>query len=39
MIKKRPEPARGQAQAWTEEWLDGHGLYRLRRTIRYPKAA
>ena len=29
----------GQAQAWTEEWFNGHGLYRLRGTVRYPKAA
>ena len=35
----RPQPARGQVQAWTEEWFNGHGLHRLRGTIRYPKAA
>jgi RNA-directed DNA polymerase len=29
----------GQARAWTEEWFNGHGLYRLRGTVRYPKAA
>jgi RNA-directed DNA polymerase len=29
----------GQARAWTENWFNGHGLYRLRGTIRYPKAA
>jgi RNA-directed DNA polymerase len=29
----------GQAQVWTEEWFNGHGLYRLRGTVRYPKAA
>ena len=34
-----PEPARRAGQAWTEEWFNGHGLYRLRGTIRYPKAA
>ena len=40
MIKKRGRNLHaGQAQAWTEEWFDGHGLYRLRGTIRYPKAA
>jgi len=40
MIKKRGRNLRaGQAQAWTEEWFNGHGLYRLRGTIRYPKAA
>jgi RNA-directed DNA polymerase len=40
MVKKRGRNLRaGQAQAWTEEWFGGHGLYRLRGTIRYPKAA
>jgi RNA-directed DNA polymerase len=40
MIKKRGRNLRaGQAQGWTEEWFNGHGLYRLRGTIRYPKAA
>jgi RNA-directed DNA polymerase len=40
MVKKRGRNLRaGQAQAWTEEWFNGHGLYRLRGTIRYPKAA
>jgi RNA-directed DNA polymerase len=40
MIKKRGRNLRaGQAQAWTEEWFNGHGLYRLRGTVRYPKAA
>ncbi len=40
MIKKRGRNLRaGQAQAWTEEWFNGHGLHRLRGTIRYPKAA
>jgi hypothetical protein len=29
----------GQAGQWTEEWFNGHGLYRLRGTIRYPGAA
>lgn len=29
----------GVADAWTEEWFNGHGLHRLRGTIRYPKAA
>jgi RNA-directed DNA polymerase len=29
----------GQAGAWTEEWFNGHGLHRLRGTVRYPKAA
>lgn len=26
----------GQAAAWTREWFEGHGLHRLRGTIRYP---
>jgi RNA-directed DNA polymerase len=40
MIKKRGRNLHaGQADAWTEEWFNGHGLYRLRGTIRYPKAA
>jgi RNA-directed DNA polymerase len=40
MVKKRGRNLHaGQAQAWTEEWFNGHGLYRLRGTIRYPKAA
>ena len=40
MVKKRGRNLRaGQTQAWTEEWFNGHGLYRLRGTIRYPKAA
>ena len=29
----------GQARQWTEDWFKGHGLYRLRGTIRYPEAA
>ena len=40
MVKKRGRNLHaGQAQAWTEEWFNGHGLYRLRGTVRYPKAA
>jgi len=40
MIKKRGRNLRaGQAQAWTGDWFNGHGLHRLRGTIRYPKAA
>lgn len=40
MIKKRGRNLRaGQAAAWTEEWFHGHGLLRLRGTVRYPKAA
>jgi RNA-directed DNA polymerase len=26
----------GQAATWTREWFEGHGLYRLRGTVRYP---
>ncbi len=29
----------GRANAWTRELFEGHGLYRLRGTIRYPEAA
>jgi RNA-directed DNA polymerase len=40
MIRKRGRNLRpGQAQTWNEDWFNGHGLYRLRGTIRYPKAA
>jgi RNA-directed DNA polymerase len=40
MIKKRGRNLHaGQDWQWTEEWFNGHGLHRLRGTIRYPKAA
>jgi RNA-directed DNA polymerase len=40
MVKKRGRNLRaGQKRIWTEEWFNGHGLYRLRGTIRYPKTA
>ncbi len=40
MVRKRGRNLHaGQADAWTEDWFNGHGLYRLRGTIRYPKAA
>ncbi|MGW7620356.1 group II intron reverse transcriptase/maturase [Streptomyces antimycoticus] len=40
MVKKRGRNLRGgQIDAWTEEWFNGHGLHRLRGTVRYPKAA
>jgi RNA-directed DNA polymerase len=29
----------GQPRAWTRKWFEGHGLYRLRGTIRYPGAS
>jgi RNA-directed DNA polymerase len=40
MVKKRGRNLRaGQAGQWNEDWFNGHGLYRLRGPIRYPKAA
>jgi RNA-directed DNA polymerase len=40
MVRKRGRNLRpGQALTWNEDWFNGHGLYRLRGTIRYPKAA
>jgi RNA-directed DNA polymerase len=40
MVSKRGRNLHaGQADAWTEEWFNGHGLHRLRGTVRYPKAA
>jgi RNA-directed DNA polymerase len=40
MVKKRGRNLRaGHADQWTEQWFNGHGLHRLRGTIRYPKAA
>ncbi len=40
MVQKRGRNLRaGQADQWTEPWFNGHGLHRLRGTIRYPKAA
>jgi RNA-directed DNA polymerase len=40
LIKKRGRNLRaGQADQWTREWLEGHGLHRLSGTIRYPKTA
>jgi len=40
MIKKRGRNLHaGQAGQWTEDWFNGHGLYRLRGTVRYPKTA
>ena len=29
----------GVVDQWTEPWFNGHGLYRLRGTVRYPKTA
>jgi RNA-directed DNA polymerase len=40
MVKRRGRNLRaGQADQWTEDWFNGHGLHCLRGTIRYPKAA
>lgn len=40
MVKKRGRNLRaGTSWVWTEEWFNGHGLHRLRGTIRYPTAA
>ena len=40
LIKKRGRNLRaGVAGQWTEDWFNTRGLYRLRGTIRYPKAA
>jgi RNA-directed DNA polymerase len=40
LIKKRGRNLHaGVADQWTEDWFNQQGLYRLRGTIRYPKAA
>lgn len=40
MVSKRGRNLRsGQPRQWNEAWFKGHGLYVLRGTIRYPKAA
>lgn len=40
LVKKRGRNLRaGVADQWTEDWFNQQGLYRLRGTIRYPKAA
>jgi RNA-directed DNA polymerase len=40
LIKRKGRNLRaGQAASWTEDWLHGLGLHRLRGTIRYPGAA
>ena len=40
MVKKRGRNLHaGQTQGWTEDWFNGHGLFRLRGTVRYPKTA
>jgi len=40
MVKRRGRNLRpGEASAWTEDFFHGHGLHRLRGTVRYPEAA
>ena len=40
LIKRKGRNLRaGEAAAWTEDWLVGLGLHRLRGTIRYPGTA
>ena len=40
LVKKRGRNLHaGVADQWTEDWFNARGLYRLRGTIRYPKAA
>lgn len=40
MVKKHGRNLHaGRADQWTEDWFNGHGLHRLRGTVRYPKAA
>jgi RNA-directed DNA polymerase len=39
-MKKRGRKLRaGQADQWTRQWFEEHGLYRLNGTVRYPGAA
>lgn len=40
LVKQRGRNLRaGQVQQWTADWFRDQGLYRLRGTVRYPKAA
>ncbi len=40
MIKRKGRNLRaGEAKRWDRAFFEGHGLYRLRGTIRYPEAA
>jgi RNA-directed DNA polymerase len=40
LVKRQGRNLRsGQPRLWTEDWFNGHGLHRLRGTIRYPEAA
>ncbi len=40
LVKRQGRNLRpGQTSQWTEDWLNGLGLHRLRGTVRYPEAA
>ena len=40
LVKRQGRNLRpGHVERWTEDWLNGLGLHRLRGTIRYPEAA
>ncbi len=40
MVKRKGRHLRvGEASAWNEDFFHGHGLHRLRGTVRYPGAA
>jgi group II intron reverse transcriptase/maturase len=40
LVKRKGRHLRaGEADAWTRDFFEGHGLVRLRGTIRYPEAA
>jgi len=40
LVKRQGRNLRpGQTREWTEDWLNGLGLHRLRGTVRYPEAA
>ena len=40
MLKRKGRNLRaGEASRWTHDFFHGHGLYRLRGTIKYPEAA
>ncbi|QDP98878.1 group II intron reverse transcriptase/maturase [Microlunatus elymi] len=40
LVKKRGRNLHaGVADQWTEDWFNDHGLYRLRGSVRYPRAA
>ena len=40
LVKRKGRHLRpGEAHAWTRDFFEAHGLYRLRGTIQYPEAA